>query len=523
MRFCLAVLIILLSLAGLPANAQGPPALSVVTNALVFLLALQPSGALHSGTGFFVDTTGVILTSAILVEEATSITALTDNGSFAAKVVEKDAFGFAVLQYDGPKGVRSTDLEVGVPLRAEDSIFIVGYARGLVRPAAPIVQPRKVEQVVSGRPIVFSPPVSSGFAGAPVADASGAVVGLVLLSSLSDTTTNLALSSPAATRRVLEAVQRALASPQVAPSRVVRPGDGIGPVSLQMTIEQANRAMGRPADEVSLTSDGNSTRYLWRLDGFSSPDFPPALFAFVPTNASRIVGIGVTARELKTRNGNGVGDSPSAFASEFGSFSRSGATVTGNTFWDFDSRGLRIFYRRLRDRDVVIQVDVYPARMEGQAPPAPPSPIAGLRSDLSIRPGVGISLVRLGIGLSEVTRLMGRTWDRTGPEVTGRPSTFYEWSLRDFAGSGSESPYLRIWVSNDRNTVHEVQTTAAEFRTPRGNGAGSPVDAFRAEFGTPTRVEDRGTLTFMAWDADGFGLWHSGGRAVVVAAWTARR
>ena len=137
-----------------------------------------------SGTGFFIDGNGTVLTSSTVVGENASVRVLV-NGSFtAARLVGNDPrSGLAELQVADhnspslPLG-ESTDLKTGY------AVLTIGYPLNL--PAAPSqglvsgFDVRYMNQFFATTHIHASVPISPGQVGGPLLNSKGEVVGLVV-------------------------------------------------------------------------------------------------------------------------------------------------------------------------------------------------------------------------------------------------------------------------------------------------------------------------------------------------------
>ena len=142
-----------------------------------------------SGTGFFVDTDGYLVTACHVVEEAKSIVVITNNGRFDAKVVAKDNNSdFAILKAQGTM-FSSLNIAPSSEVKMGDKVFTIGFPNIDVQGTEAKYTEGSISSL-SGinnnfRHFQISVPVQSGNSGGPLMDSNGNVIGIIV-SKLSD-------------------------------------------------------------------------------------------------------------------------------------------------------------------------------------------------------------------------------------------------------------------------------------------------------------------------------------------------
>ncbi len=142
-----------------------------------------------SGTGFFVDSDGYLVTACHVVEDAKSIVVITNNGRFDAEVVAKDNNSdFAILKAQGTK-FSSLNIATSSEVKTGDKVFTVGFPNIDVQGTEAKYTEGSISSL-SGinnnfRYFQISVPVQSGNSGGPLMDSNGNVIG-VIVSKLSD-------------------------------------------------------------------------------------------------------------------------------------------------------------------------------------------------------------------------------------------------------------------------------------------------------------------------------------------------
>jgi len=142
------------------------------------------TGGASSGSGFFVDGAGHILTNQHVVERCTQVTVVAADKRWRADVVARDpALDLALLKAATTTTAYAT-FRVAAPPRAGETVIAAGFPlRGLLA-SGPIVSTGIVNAVAGMRDdttrFQVSAPVQPGNSGGPLLDASGNVVGVVV-------------------------------------------------------------------------------------------------------------------------------------------------------------------------------------------------------------------------------------------------------------------------------------------------------------------------------------------------------
>jgi len=152
--------------------------------ALVSSGNVQAARRSSSGTGFFVDGHGNVLTNHHVVETCRQIVLIAADKRWRAQVVARDAILDLALVKVDRTSVSYATFRANVPPRAGESVTAVGFPlRGLLA-SEPNVSTGIVNAVAGIRDdasrFQISAPVQSGNSGGPVLDAGGNVIGVVV-------------------------------------------------------------------------------------------------------------------------------------------------------------------------------------------------------------------------------------------------------------------------------------------------------------------------------------------------------
>lgn len=278
------------------------------------------------------------------------------------------------------------------------------------------------------------------------------------------------------------------AFPQTFDEMAIRPGEGIGPVRLGMTLEQAAAVLGRAPDGES--TDGSLKVYRWNLQGGGHNGLTavPALSLSVAAGGSAEA-VSTTSTAFTTPGGSAVGLSLTSFKEEFGAAYRGYKDGTGRRHLRFDTAGIAVTYDiRGPGQTTVHALTVFKpaAAMPGPAP--------------MILAGVGVGPVRLGMSADDVVRAMGR-----GPQ--GRGNRVLVWVLEDKDPFGDRA-WLSVFFDN-RGVVDFIVTDAVVHATPQGNTPGTSMLDLQAEFGVAFRSQPfviPGETSFMGIWYDQYGI-----------------
>lgn len=139
-----------------------------------------------TGSGFFIDTEGLLVTSALIVVDDHATTVESFDNKWDAKVIGKDSrSGVALLKVYGIKSKPLVLLE-GDSLKAGSAVVGVGYPYNLpVAPSFGLVSGFDFQYLNKFFPtthIRSSLPISPGQVGGPLVNSQGAVVGMLVMS-----------------------------------------------------------------------------------------------------------------------------------------------------------------------------------------------------------------------------------------------------------------------------------------------------------------------------------------------------
>jgi peptidoglycan hydrolase-like protein with peptidoglycan-binding domain len=136
-----------------------------------------PPPKVEYSTGIIVSADGAILASREAVDGCTSIV-INGRGN-ADRVAQDEAHGLALLRIYGAAGLKPLAIEGGDA--AKPDVIITGIADPEHQGGRTVVTSLKATATTAGDDIMLSPAPDSGFAGAPVTDATGAFAGVVRL------------------------------------------------------------------------------------------------------------------------------------------------------------------------------------------------------------------------------------------------------------------------------------------------------------------------------------------------------
>ena len=153
--------------------------LQKVTPAVVTIAARGPTGEM-SGTGFFVDQRGTLVTTQEVVRGATAVVVRLSDGSWLNNVElleESSDLDVALLRVSPPPSVSPLVLRAGLPLPSGEPVICVGNALGL-EPTLSNGQLAESATLPPDRWLVVTALVSSGNSGGPVLSLTGEVIGM---------------------------------------------------------------------------------------------------------------------------------------------------------------------------------------------------------------------------------------------------------------------------------------------------------------------------------------------------------
>jgi S1-C subfamily serine protease len=166
------------------AEARWQAAQSGEYRSLVAHVCARPPRTPSSGTGFFVDGTGHVLTNDHVAGRCAQIAVVAAGQRRNAQIVARDTKLDLALLATGVPSTAFASFRTAAPPRAGEAVTLVGFPlRGLLAPE-PIVSTGIVNAVAGLRgdatQIQISAPVQRGNSGGPLLDASGNVIGIVV-------------------------------------------------------------------------------------------------------------------------------------------------------------------------------------------------------------------------------------------------------------------------------------------------------------------------------------------------------
>ena len=138
--------------------------------------------------------------------------------------------------------------------------------------------------------------------------------------------------------------------------RLIRPGEGLGPIRLGVSLDDVVGVLGRRHDQTGLARDrGSETYHRWDF-----PELSGAIWVYVSPQSRTITGIETSIPSLRTTAGNSVGSSAEAFKLEFGAGYVLGQTSEGLPTLAWKGLGVWIVLDKPTSSDRVILVGVGP-------------------------------------------------------------------------------------------------------------------------------------------------------------------
>lgn len=176
-------------------NADLPEVVTDISPAVVSLSVTTAGGDAYSGTGFFVDGSGVIATNYHVIEGGRRITAKTHSGVtlFCKGVLTMDEKRDLVLLKFAGSGFKSLSLADSEKIQRGESVAVIGSPLGLEQTVSSgIVSAKRVSN--GWEQIQVTAPISKGSSGSPVVNMKGEVVGVATFMRLNGQALNFASS-----------------------------------------------------------------------------------------------------------------------------------------------------------------------------------------------------------------------------------------------------------------------------------------------------------------------------------------
>jgi S1-C subfamily serine protease len=151
------------------------------------------------GSGFFVNSTGLLATNAHLIKGATDVIARLPSGAFyqlrAFRSVD-DAADIAILQFDGSETPSIRGIANSDELQTGEKVYAIGNPRGLLSTVSEgnVSNPRRA---INGRIFIqFTCPISPGSSGGGLFNESGRAVGITAAVQKGEDNQNLNFAVP---------------------------------------------------------------------------------------------------------------------------------------------------------------------------------------------------------------------------------------------------------------------------------------------------------------------------------------
>lgn len=247
----------------------------------VVLIAVERVGARNmvTGSGFFVDPRGYIVTARHVIEGANRVVVLTSDGKQLPAIIVRYStlFDGAVLKVEGI-GFPALTFGDSDTVRQGQEVLLLGYPRVDVLGAESVTVTRGIVSAL--RPgeglLQIDAALNSGNSGGPVLNARGEVIGIAVASIRSGQLLNFAVASnllrtiatnlnPVAIPAPSPASPPSVAQPTPPPGPpgpeeafLITPGQGIGRVRLGMQLQEVTTIMG-PSIGAETNADGIST------------------------------------------------------------------------------------------------------------------------------------------------------------------------------------------------------------------------------------------------------------------------
>jgi S1-C subfamily serine protease len=158
----------------------------ILVGALAFCSAMrQESGLAGSGTGFFVSSSGLLVTATHVVEGASGVWVAVNDEVWPAKVLKLDsANDVAILKVEVPVPVPFLPLADSAAIRMGTDVFTVGFPNIQIQGVSPKLTRGEVSSLTGmqddPRFFQISVPVQPGNSGGPLLNLHGRVVGIVV-------------------------------------------------------------------------------------------------------------------------------------------------------------------------------------------------------------------------------------------------------------------------------------------------------------------------------------------------------
>ncbi len=252
--------------------------------------------------------------------------------------------------------------------------------------------------------------------------------------------------------------------------RTIRPGDSIGSVRLGMTLDDVIGILGRPADTEA--TEEALKFYRWNLEGDTVAPGGASALAIALNGTNAVEQVTTSSPNFTMIGGAGPGISLEGFKRDLHAPYRGVKDGQGVRHVRFDTEGLDVAYE-IRGPGVttVTAVSVF-------------KPAAAMPSTPAILPGEAIGPVRLGMTVDEAIGAMGRPPQK---REKSRGMEALLWVLSDKDPLGDAAMLMVLTQPSGR--VGAILTDAVGHTTAQGNGPGTSLLEFQAEFGPAFRSQ----------------------------------
>jgi S1-C subfamily serine protease len=165
-----------------PASAEDVPAMLARASAAVVTIHTEKSHGPAQGSGFVVDTDGVIVTAHHVIAGATRAHVVLPSGvllEVQGVLAADPAHDVALIRVDARGDLQAVTLGDSDAMRRGDRVFVLGSPQGLELTATDGIVSAPVRRSPSGRAsLQITAPIFGGSSGGPVLSAQGDVIGV---------------------------------------------------------------------------------------------------------------------------------------------------------------------------------------------------------------------------------------------------------------------------------------------------------------------------------------------------------
>ncbi len=179
-RLILTILLMLISLPVLSFGKLGKSAVSIYEeiNPAIVMVDSQLSDGLSCGTGCIIDKSGVILTSAHVIDVGKSVVVTTNNGqNYSAKVLKRlgENKDIALLKIDAGKDLKTVKLGNSEKVKVGEKVLAIGNPFGF---SGTLTQGIVSRIDYAKNRIQTDAAINPGSSGGPLLNAKGEIIGI---------------------------------------------------------------------------------------------------------------------------------------------------------------------------------------------------------------------------------------------------------------------------------------------------------------------------------------------------------